>query len=269
MMDGDKSKATEHFSRIDTAPSYTDRIATVADLTFGAIPVIGPIVAKIAGEIIPNQRVDRMAKLLEVLWSQVRLMDADQEKLKAAFNRPDFVDLLEDGFQQAARALSDERLAYIASLLKEGLIGDQMQDVEVKKLLYLLNEINDIEVIVLRSYADFASQAEAQAFRLKHQQVLYSPKAHLSSSDDVIAKQRFYDAYRNHLVRLHLLRPKFQQPKNGRMPEFDDKTGGLKAMGFEMAPLGRLLAHHIFSSEEASAAPLVRMDNEGLGSVPA
>jgi len=268
-MDSDKSKATEHFPRIDTAPSYTDRIATVADVTFGAIPVIGPIVAKIAGELIPHQRVDRIGRLVEVLWSQVRDMHSDQERLKTAFNRVGFVDLLEDGFHQAARALSDERLAYIASLLKEGLTGERMEDVEIKKLLYLLNEINDVEVIVLRSYSEFASQDEANEFRLKHQQALSSPKAVLSSSDEVIVKQRFYDAYRNHLVRLHLLRPKFQQPKKNQLPEFDDKTGTLKATGFELAPLGRLLAHHIFSGGNATTVPPEPMDEEGLPRPPA
>ncbi|MEJ7639936.1 MAG: hypothetical protein WKF75_18690 [Singulisphaera sp.] len=81
-----------------------------------------------------------------------------------------------------------------------------MEDPEIKKPLYLLNEMNDVEVIVLRAYADFANGDEGSAFREKHRDVLRSPQAHMGSLQEVVDKQWFYDSYRNHLVGLNLLR---------------------------------------------------------------
>ena len=56
---------------------------------------------------------------------------------------------------------------------------------EVKKLLYLLNEMNDVEVIVLRAY-DYGPAGE---FHRRHRDVLVTPQAHLGSSQEVVDKQ--------------------------------------------------------------------------------
>jgi hypothetical protein len=44
---------------------------------------------------------------------------------------------------------------------------------------------------------------------------------------------------------LGLLRRRFKTFKKGEVPEYDDKTGMIKAVGHEITPLGRLLLKSI------------------------
>ena len=48
--------------------------------------------------------------------------------------------------------MSDERKAYIASIVANGLSGEEKDRLETKRLLSLLREIDDDQVIILTSY---------------------------------------------------------------------------------------------------------------------
>lgn len=79
--------------------------------------------------------------------------------------------MFEESFIQASRALSDERRQYIASIVENGLTGDEITYAESKYLMNLLEEINDIEVIWLRYYFDQRGGSDEE-FRKKHDEVL-------------------------------------------------------------------------------------------------
>ena len=117
-------------------PTRTDTIVAAARGTLGAIPYVGPLIAEIVGTIIPNQRMDRLSRLVETLGQKVADLDHAlvEERLKAR----DGVDLLEDGFHQAARAVSDERIEYITDILRAGITEQQAKFAEKKFLMWLL-----------------------------------------------------------------------------------------------------------------------------------
>ena len=48
-----------------------------------------------------------------------------------------------------------------------------------------------------------------------------------------------------HLARLNLLRPGLKRPRRGEFPEFDEKTGMMKASGYRVTPLGYMLLARI------------------------
>jgi hypothetical protein len=50
---------------------------------------------------------------------------------------------------------------------------------------------------------------------------------------------------RSHLGRLGLLALKFRRPHGKELPEFDDKTGMMKATSVDLTQLGRLLLRQI------------------------
>ena len=96
--------------------SKSDIAAILGKGLVGAIPFVGPLASEIVGSVIPNQRVDRIESLLKVLEEKIE--EKGQSLIKDKINSPESVDLLEDGFVQASRSLSEERIDYIASLLK-------------------------------------------------------------------------------------------------------------------------------------------------------
>lgn len=219
----------------------SDISTIIAKGTLGVIPIVGPIIAEIVGAIIPNQRVDRIESLVKILES--KLDGYDKAKIEGKIKEPESIDLIEDGFIQASRALSEERKEYIAALLKNSLTNNELNHIEYKRLLSLLGDMNDIEVLILISHRFllFRDDPEAQLFWDKHRDILEEPVLFSGASQEEVDKHTLYQTHRTHLVSLGLFKPKFKKPKKGELPEFDEKTGMIKASGYETTSLGRLL----------------------------
>lgn len=219
----------------------TDLAVSLSKGILGAVPIVGPLMAEIVGHVIPNQRLDRLEKFLKIL--EAKAENVEERKLKERFKEEEFVDLLEDGMLHASRALSDERKEYIASIIEAGIKEDEFEAIQKKFILNLLSEMNDAEVIMLQSYSIHPQDREE--YFDKHRNVLTPPMATLGSSPEVIDDKAVFDAQKNHLERLGLLRARFKKPRKGEWPEFDDKTGMAKAQGYEITSLGRLLLRSI------------------------
>ncbi len=209
----------------------------------GAIPFVGPLAAEIVGSVIPNQRIDRIESLLKILESKIE--EKDRQKIEQRITSPESVDLIEDGFIQASRALSEERKEYIASLLKNSLTDDELKHIEYKRLLSLLGELNDLEVLILKSDVLHRGKPEYDEFWETHEDALTPPRAHLGSSQEEIHRHTIFQTHNTHLGNLGLLKPQFKKPKRGEFPEFDEKTGMIKAQGYDITGLGRLLLRSI------------------------
>lgn len=90
-----------------------DRITAALKGVGGGVPFAGAIIAEAIGAFIPNQRLDRITRYIEILEQKINQLD--EELLKTKFASPPFIDLFEDSMYQAVRALTDERLHHIAT----------------------------------------------------------------------------------------------------------------------------------------------------------
>ncbi len=214
----------------------------------GAIPFVGPLAAEIVGAVIPNQRLDRIESLLKILESKIK--ENDKPRIEQRIASPESVDLMEDAFHQASRALSEERKEYIASLLKNSLTDEDLKHIKYKRLLSLLGELNDLEILILKSYiVDHRGHFQFDEFWATHADVLTPPQASLTSSREENEKHTIFQTHNTHLGILGLIKPRFKKPKKGEFPEFDEKTGMIKAQGYEITELGRLLLRSIDQNE--------------------
>ena len=192
---------------------------------------------------IPNQKTERIVLFVEILNDKLKYLE--QEVIEQKLKTEEFTDLLEDGFVQASRALTKERLEYIASLLKNSLTDEELEHIEKKKLLSLLGELNDAEIIWLQSYCfmirSFGSD-KYKAFYEKHQTVLEPVRVRIGSSRrKQLTKMLFKKVYKDNLIKLGLIKEKYKSIKKGEIPEFDEKTGRLKTSGLTSTTLGKLL----------------------------
>jgi hypothetical protein len=225
----------------DLGAKKADYLAIVSKGTIGAIPIVGPLAAEVIGALIPNQRIERIEALLKALEEKIK--EFDKQRLETEFKMPEFIDLLEDGFHQAVRALSKERIDYIATLVSNRLSDEQAEHLKYKKLLSILGQLNDAEVLHLINYSFL--EAGDQEFMQKHDNILHPVSAHMGSSQAELDAAAIQDSNKRHLIELGLIRPSFQKTRRGELPEFDDRTGLLKASGNQITPLGRLLVKAI------------------------
>ena len=224
----------------------SDIAVILGKVGLSSIPTVGPLVAEIIGNLIPDLRFKRIFSLLEALESKID--PEEKEKIEARMLEEKSVDLMEDGFLQAARALSEERIEHIASLLKNSLTDEDLERSAYKRLLFLLGEINDGEVIILKSYSMYGT--EQQEFWENHREVLTAPVVYLGASQEEVDKNAIYETYKMNLTHLGLLRIRFKKPKRGEFPELDEKTGMVKASGYDITSLGRLLLRSIDQTED-------------------
>ncbi len=208
----------------------------------GAIPFVGPLIAETIGATIPNQRIDRISDFL--IFLERKIDEVHRETARLKFQNEEFIDIIEESMQQASRALSKERKEYIASLVTNGIEEENIKHNQKKLLLNILSELSDTEIIILQSYG--LPPEEDREFFEKHKEVLMPPHVTLRTSDEnQINNKILFDAQKNHLARLNLTTPKYKNVKRGELPEFDPNTGMMKAQGYNITSLGRLLLKNI------------------------
>lgn len=223
----------------------TDVIVSLTKGGVGAIPVIGSLIAEIVGNVIPNQRVDRISEFVRLL--DERLRQIEQSVLDDKFREPAVVDLLEDAFLQAARATSHERLEHIANVVANGMSDEELKEAEAKRMLWLLGQLNDSEIIILRSRLVMTREdvdADAE-FRSRHAELLAPDTTVMGSSEEEFEEAALKASYRQHLHDLGLLRQRYKKPKRGELPEFDEKTGTMKASGSDVTRLGKMFLRYL------------------------
>lgn len=227
-------------------PKRTDIAVILGKGLFGAIPFVGPLISEIVGTIIPNQRIDRIESFLKLLDNKIG--EDDKEKINNRIRFPESVDLMEDSFIQVSRALTEERKGYIASLFKNSLSSDDLSHLEYKQLLSILGDLNDIQILLLRSKTLNMGMPGFQEFWEKHEDVLTPPPANSNSSQDDFDRNAIFKTYEADLVRLGLLKTLYKKPKLGNPIEFDEATGMMKIQRNEITNLGRLLLRSIGQS---------------------
>ena len=232
---------------IELKSNKSDITAMLLKGSLGAVPVFGPILAEIVSIVIPNQKTERIKVFAEILDYKLKLIEQEisEQKLKSK----EFTDLFESSLIQASRALSKDRLEYLASLLKNSLTDDELEIIGKKKLLNLLNELNDTEIIWLKYYyiAKHIHSQEVADFYRTHEPVLKPIKIALGggTSQEDVDRKALQVTYQRNLLNLGLIAERFNSIKKGEIPEYDNNTGKIKSSGFNCTNLGKLLLRYI------------------------
>jgi hypothetical protein len=95
-----------------------DLVTALAKGAAGAMPFAGGIIAEIIGQVIPQQRIERIEVYARYLNERLESMDQGETNSKMKYSEN--VALFEDGALQSARAISDERKLHIARIVAHG-----------------------------------------------------------------------------------------------------------------------------------------------------
>jgi hypothetical protein len=222
-------------------PTQRDEAVSAFIVGLSMIPVVGPLVAHLVGNRIPAQRLDRIADVLHRLGEKVGTLES--QLLDRAWESEEFADLLEDGLAQATRALTPTRRGQIATLLKNGLSREDLDHLQKKRLLTLLGELNDAEIVILRYYG--RNRYGEQDYEGFPDDVIWGPSTHMGSSDEEHDQAAVHQTYRSTLQRLGLLEPVIKLPRDGSLPDIDKHTGQFKVQHYQISQLGVLLLKYL------------------------
>jgi hypothetical protein len=212
-----------------------DYMTSAAKAALGMMPFAGSLLAEIVGTVIPNQRIDRIAKFTAQLDKRLSTLEYDFVQFQSTDEN--FADLFEEGLRQAVKSVSDERRQYIASLIANSLKSEDIEYAESKHLLRILGELNDAQIVWLHFYLDPAMEGDHE-YRENHKEVLTPIVACLNSTPDVLTKSVLQTSYKEHMSELGLLERRY---------ELDSSSFGtkFKTTGYDLSSLGRLLLQEI------------------------
>ena len=213
----------------------TDLIVSTIKSIVGIAPLIGPALQETFDTIIPNQRLDRIAKFAIELDD--KLNNITKEQINIKMQQETFIDLLEEAAFQSTHALSNDRISYIASIVDKALTEKEITDIENKHLLNLLKELNDIEIIWLRFYL-VPTIGGDEEFRNKHADILELIHPTLGSDQKELDKAAIQNSYKEHLSNLGLLEKEVSIKVGGN-------TNPIETKGYKITSLGKLLLRQI------------------------
>lgn len=225
-----------------TSPNKADLLAKAARSTVGVVPFVGPLLSELVTSLIPNQRVERLSNYVSEL--ERRLLAYEEEKIRKKLNDEEYLALVEDSFIQASRATTDARREYIASIVENGLTREMIEGLEARYLLNILNELNDVEIILLRSYLDLTIGGD-EGFREQHENILDRVFVTLGSTKEEAEKGALQDSYHEHLERLGLIKPHYRMDRDTNIPEFDTFSGKPRVTYWTLTTLGQMLLENI------------------------
>jgi hypothetical protein len=224
----------------DMGLKCTDVVASALKSVAGAVPGVGSLLSEIIGNIVPNQRIDRLEKFVKILDDRIGLL---QGKIRECIADDECIRLIEEALYQASRSTSDERRIYIASILESGLQDDRIKFEESRYLMNILDELTDVEIVWLRSYL-VPTLGGDEEFRDKHQSVLEQVVLTLGCDKETREKGALQGGYKVHLKNLGLIRSRARTDRAG-VPIFDKHTGEPETSYTEITSLGRLLLKKI------------------------
>jgi hypothetical protein len=225
----------------------TDFDISITKAIAGMIPVCGSLLGEIIGNVVPNQRIDRIAKYVKHLDERLTAIPVD--KLNKLIENEQFIDLLEESFYMSARVMSDERREYIINIIAKGIDSEDLIMIQSKQLLKILNELNDVEVIWLRFYLDSTMSGD-KVFREKHKEIFDEKKKYSHKNEKEFIDYIVQDSYIEHLERLGLIDHQIKMDREKEIPKYNRNTGKPETSYIHITTLGKLLLKQIGLGDE-------------------
>jgi hypothetical protein len=125
-------------------PNTTDAMVSALKSGVGIIPFWGPTFSEAIALGIPNQRIDRVVRLLKML-----AVDLGEKIDKSTFTQPGVLDIFSEGARQAANAYTEEKIALISTFVAKSITDEQVDVLKTMLLASILEKINHVEVIIL------------------------------------------------------------------------------------------------------------------------
>lgn len=189
------------------------RTTTQADVFAGSLRaslgLLGPagvVVGEFLTYFVPNQRLDRLTEYTSLLRDRVEDLQAFQARLEASAA---FAAVFEQATIAAVQTPSHDRRKDLAAFVQTGFGTDDAELMHHHALLRLLEQINEAQVLVLMSYANFSGSMgdkAHQAFLAQHPGIFSVEPPGFGDSYEVQERWAMKQFYEDQLVRLGLLK---------------------------------------------------------------
>jgi hypothetical protein len=119
--------------------------------TLGAFPLVGGVLAGIAGSFIPNAKLDRATRFVNDLAKRLRMLEGDIDE--EFVHQDEFAATVEDVLDRVTRRKNDAKLRYFAAALAASATRTRPTSGDRDRFIDLLDELRPSDLSVLAGIA--------------------------------------------------------------------------------------------------------------------
>lgn len=220
----------------------SDKVAYFLKAIGGAFPYFGSYFAETIVAVIPNQRQDRIIKFLAELDS--RLNELPKENIEELIASPKFQALLEESIEQSAKATTQERYEYLASIVIYGISDEKIELEESEYILSLFKQLTDLQIIWLNYYC-LRRFGNSDEYFERHNNLLKKKEVYLNASFVDYKQEALQLSNTNHLVRLGLVEEEYEIDNKTKQLVVDSSKKKPKVKDTKITTLGKIVLDHI------------------------
>ena len=193
----------------------------------GIVPYIGTAIGEYYSSTRADWRYERQKNVLIKLEQRVLEIENGLECLTDNVKTEAGADLLEEGIEQAERAITDFRQGILSRVLAGSLTSEELNHEEDHLILSTLRSLSEYELIhfIYQAVKSGEFVFDSDAFKNAHREILIPRQASMSSSQDELNSASAQRQYKAMLAQKGLLEyattgtadPQFRLSKFGRM----------------------------------------------------
>jgi hypothetical protein len=222
---------------LDTLPR--DRAIGLVKSLSSMLPGFGPLIASAFLDDIPGQRMDRFQDAIERLAAKVD----DVEAVARCTAGSPGLDILEDGMTKAVRAFSEQQRDRLMTIVAYGLADAERRRAEARRLLDVIAELDDEEIILLASH-DLSLMRDPD-FTMRHRAILTMPQLSVSAPQEAHDANTVKQLGIQRLIGLGLLVHRLREQQIRRLGSSGVRESRTVSDGIGITALGNLVLRRI------------------------
>ena len=202
-------------------------------------PFVASLVAEFYGVVVPKSWRERQKRLEQAISGKAATLPDEkaallESRVREAEGDPAVSGILEEGFWAAGRAGTQQRIEYIAAVLVHGISQDDADNLLAKRILSLLDELDDVEILIMLEKAGIIGWMRFFALT---QEYFEKTVAVGDRTEKHNIADGLYENFVNHLVNVDLL-----EPVHSRMGENLNLSGSkAKPSRYRLTKMGAVL----------------------------
>jgi hypothetical protein len=208
------------------------------------IPIAGPFIAEIIGNIIPNQRLERVTKYLETLKLKLDSLEGESIISQLNSNR-NMLLLFEHTIKYSSETNSEDKYDYYSEFIIKALHDKTTEQIQKERVLNIISELNEIEIILLIYFSLRPTIGMKNTFIESKKDLLFPEPRTLNEPLESGYSYDFMQQYIENLERYKLLRRNIEVDRNTKNLKIDEISGDLKRSSPEITILGDLVVSFI------------------------
>ncbi len=212
------------------------------------IPLAGTFIAETVSNIIPNQRLDRVCKYLEIISKKISELSESEKVFRQLMDDKNILFLFEKSIKYSSETINENKYDYYAEFIISSVNDKTTEQMQKERMLDILSELNEIEIILLIYYSlsmMTLAEKEKNEFIQKNKAILFPRPQTMTEPVEKGYAYKFQQQYIENLEKFHLISRELEVDNRSQIPKIDPFSRRFETSSPRITTIGDLLINFI------------------------